>query len=420
MIPKKAIAAGSLAVAYALAMFQRTSFTELSSFLGGDGGLSEAAMAWVGSSFFWAYLMFQIPAGIMVDAAGARRVSAWGSAAMAAGSVLFASSHGAFGLACGRALIAAGAVSVFLALLSYCGKAFGKHSSSALGKALLVGNLGGIAAGAPLAALLAAVTWRHAWAGAGLASAAACAATLLLIPKEEGAEPILKALRHTLPSFARSMHRQDVYLGAGAMAGLAGAFHAFAGFGARQMAESFGMGTSVEGALVSAMVAGFALGAWLWGRLGDRSGSRSAAVRAGALSCAALWFGLSVSAPSHPAALGALLFATGMACGSFGNVYAILDELTAPDARGAVKAAANCGIALGAAVAQVAQGALPARLAALPCLLLSLAGLVCVFALARKARETLGLTTVSDMDLPAENAEEDLGAIEGTRAGVAA
>ena len=377
-------AAIALSLAYALAMFHRTSFSEVSSILGHDGALSTECLAWIGSAFFWVYLGFQIPAGILVDAAGARRVSAWGSAAMAIGAGLFASASTPWMMAGARGLCAAGAVSVFLALISYCSKSFGGHSSSALGRALLIGNIGGVASGAPLEFTLDLVGWRQAWWALAAGSVIAGLATLILAPRDAPGGSIRTAARKALPAFLDSLRHADVYLAAGALAGLAGAFHAFSGFGLHQLARSLGIDGQAEGMVVSAMVGGFALGSLAWGGIGDEAKARNKAARRVPSAAFALWAWVLLAPPSNPWLLGSAMFAAGFLCACFGNVYAMLDQLSAGKAQAAIKATANCGIALGAALAQVSQGMLSGKLAALPCLVLAALGVACCWALANR------------------------------------
>ncbi len=134
------------------------------------------------------------------------------------------------------------------------------------------------------------------------------------------------------------------------------------------------------------MIAGFAFGAWFWGRLGDKAAVRNRIVVQAPLAAAAVWTVLLASPPVWTPWLCALLFVAGLACSAFGCVYGMLAELSGPVARNSVTAAANCGIALAAAACQVVQGLLPGSMAALPCLVLSALGFWCCRKLAKHCR----------------------------------
>jgi hypothetical protein len=118
------------------------------------------------------------------------------------GSVLFAVGGSSWAFASGRGICAVGAVSCFLALLSFCASSAKGRSGSFLGKALMIGNIGGVLAGAPLALLLEHTSLNNTW----LILAAACAA---LVSR-------FNQLRCTTQSlFARAIERGQRGVGAG-------------------------------------------------------------------------------------------------------------------------------------------------------------------------------------------------------------
>lgn len=375
---------------YALAMFHRTAFSEIAPLLAMETGLSASCLGWIGSSFFWVYLLTQIPAGLLLDAVGPRRMSAWACAAMALGAAGFALARTPVPLAAARGLCAAGAVTIFLSLIAYCRESVPEHSNAILGRGLMIGNLGGIASAAPLGLAMDMLGWRDIWWLMAAVAALSSLTLLLTMPERERLLAPAQSLRHALPSFLRSMYRTDVYLGAGALAGLAGAFHGFTGFGAHRLADSLGIDLQDQGIAVSVMIGGYAFGVWWWGRLGDKTAVRNRIVMLAPLGAAAVWTVLLASPPIWTPWLCALLFAAGLACSAFGCVYGMLADLSGAAARNSVIAAANCGIALAAASCQVVQGLLPGPMAALPCLALSVLGFWCCCKLAQRCTVQLG------------------------------
>ena len=93
--------------------------------------------------------------------------------------------------------------------------------------------------------------------------------------------------------FSRARHL-EIYLAAGSLAGLAGAFHAFAGFGANRLAAAHQASRATEGLWVSLMVVGFAVGAWFWASVGDRAAVRTPALICSGVACVCLWLALSL------------------------------------------------------------------------------------------------------------------------------
>jgi MFS family permease len=137
-------------------------------FLSHEMGLSATDLGTLTSVYFLGFAGAQIPAGVLLDHYGARRVTACVLLFAAAGSLLFASSHSMTGMMTGRLLIGIGA-SVCLAGAF---KATAQHFPVAQltlinGLVMAVGGLGGVVVGAPLSMLLTLVQWRA--VGAGLA-----------------------------------------------------------------------------------------------------------------------------------------------------------------------------------------------------------------------------------------------------------
>jgi predicted MFS family arabinose efflux permease len=205
-------------------------------------------------------------------------------------------------------------------------------------------------------------------------------------PKDAPKSSAAKALALAIPQLRDSLSHVDVYLAAGALAGLGGAFHAFAGFGAHLLAERAGMNSMGAGWMVSAMAAGFAVGAAYWGKVADDTARRLSAAVTAPFGAVIAWGWLAAFPPSSPVLLCMALAACGWASASLSLAYPMLGELCRGKPQGAIKAAANCGIPLGAAAAQLVQGFLDARSCALPCLALSVLGAACFIAMAIRMR----------------------------------
>ena len=381
----------ALSLAYALAMLNRTSFSTLAPSVAETTGVGAAGLSIASSAFFWTYLLCQIPAGLLVDAFGTRRVAVWGSVFMAIGGLVFAWAPGGIaGLALGRSIIAVGAAGVFLALIAYC-SSYGASASSALGRGMMIGNLGGVIAGAPMAAVLALVDWRLFWLALSVAICAVAWMTWRVAPEDAPKTTARKALKDAIPQLKYALTQPNVYLACGALAGIGGAFNAFSGFGAHLLGQKAGMGVMGTGWMVSTMVAGFALGAGFWGKVGDSFDKRQLTVKVIPVVLVFIWAWLLVAPPAQPILLYATLAFCGFLSASYVLTHQLLSELCAGKAQGSTKASANCGIALGAASGQMAQGFMDPGISMLPCMVLAMFGAVCISTMAirlEKAKRT--------------------------------
>ncbi|WP_186026117.1 MFS transporter [Burkholderia gladioli] len=146
-------------------------------------GLSAADLGLLTSLYFLGFAGAQIPAGVLLDHYGPRRVTAAMLLFAAAGIGLFGLGHGIGALMAGRLLIGIG-VSVCLGAAF---KAIAEHFPIARlpmvnGFVMAVGGFGGVAVGSPLAWTLGFVGWRAVCAGLVLFTVAVAALIWLGAP----------------------------------------------------------------------------------------------------------------------------------------------------------------------------------------------------------------------------------------------
>src|SRR5262245_44420501 len=82
-------------LAYSTRQFARQNYGGLQKFIASDFSLDRAALGLLGSVFFYAYALFQMPWGIASDRFGNRGMTSLGLALIAATMVGFATSHSA-------------------------------------------------------------------------------------------------------------------------------------------------------------------------------------------------------------------------------------------------------------------------------------------------------------------------------------
>ncbi|HEV3425684.1 MAG TPA: MFS transporter [Paraburkholderia sp.] len=134
-----------------------------------DMGLSAADLGLLTSLYFLGFAGAQLPAGVLLDHFGARRVTAGTLLFAAAGIWVFGAAHSIGVMMLGRLLTGVG-VSVCLGAAF---KALAQHFEAARlplmnGLVMAVGGLGGVAVGSPLTWVLTFASWRAVCAGLGV------------------------------------------------------------------------------------------------------------------------------------------------------------------------------------------------------------------------------------------------------------
>jgi MFS family permease len=150
--------------------------------------LSGADLGLLTSLYFIGFALAQIPAGVLLDHFGPRRVTASMLVFAAVGIWVFGAAHGAGQMMIGRLLIGVG-VSVSLSAAFKASAQYFPVARLPLvnGFTMAFGGLGGVAVGSPLAVLLGVVSWRSVCVGLGIFTLAVSVAILLLAPdKRDG------------------------------------------------------------------------------------------------------------------------------------------------------------------------------------------------------------------------------------------
>lgn len=149
-----------LAIAYFFVYFHRTTGGAISESLQDFFGVGPAAVALLASAYLYAYTLMQIPSGILTDRLGPRKAASAFIILLAFGSVLCAVSamDGVknFNLmVAGKFLIGIGAAVIYIPIMKILAVWFRKNEFATMsGILLLIGNVGGIAAAAPMVILM--------------------------------------------------------------------------------------------------------------------------------------------------------------------------------------------------------------------------------------------------------------------------
>ncbi len=286
--------------------------------------------------YFYAYLLLQIPAGLLLDKFGPRKVTTISIAVCALGSLIFAKADTLFMAGLGRFLTGAGAGFAAVNCLKLIVNWFPfRHFAFMAGLMMTLAMLGAVGGQAPLAAFIEAFEWRTSIEIIGFAGLVLAGIFWLVVrdlspdhPREKHIVstkiPLLASLRLILKN------PQSWWLAA--YSGLAFApVMVFGGlWGVSFIAESFGLSNNVAAQSVSLIFIGFAVGAPFLGWFSDWIGRRRIVMfwgtAIGLLAISTAIYMPNIAAPM----LAFLLFVFGAAISSFLLCFTMIREITQP------------------------------------------------------------------------------------------
>ena len=149
------------AAAYVLSYVYRTVNAVISPDLTASLGVSASSLGLLTSAYFFAFAAMQIPAGMLLDRYGPRRIEPILLGVAGCGALTFAASNDLGGLAFARALIGAGVSVCLMAPLKAIAAWYSSERQASLGAWMMVaGGIGALLSTAPLAEALTVVSWR--------------------------------------------------------------------------------------------------------------------------------------------------------------------------------------------------------------------------------------------------------------------
>lgn len=185
---------GLLATGFLLVSFHRVTTAVLADDLARAFETTGAELGMLHAAFFYIYAGLQLPAGILVDRAGSRRVAAAGLCVMSAGVFVFALAPTyAVGFA-GRALLGLGGSVLYTATLRFLANWYRPDEFATMtGWSVAASGLGGVLATTPLAIAVDAADWRMVLVVIGFGSLALAVVTFRTVrdqPNDAGFQPL--------------------------------------------------------------------------------------------------------------------------------------------------------------------------------------------------------------------------------------
>lgn len=152
----------SVTSVYFFVYFHRVAPAAMSQVLMKEWSLSGTALGIMSSLYFLLYAAVQVPAGILADFVGPKKLIVLSAASMAVGSFLSYMAPTFTILCIGRALIGAGAGLTFVPLAKIFRSWFRRREfTTAIGLSGSIGSIGTIIASAPLISFMSLVGWRN-------------------------------------------------------------------------------------------------------------------------------------------------------------------------------------------------------------------------------------------------------------------
>jgi len=358
------------ALFYLAGFYLRTSPAVMTNELMRDFGIAASQLGQFSAFYFYAYILMQIPTGVLVDRWGARRLLIAGSLGATAGTMLFGAT-GSYALAsAGRALVGASTAVAWVVTLKLATHWFPKHRFAMMsGLGLMMGNIGALFAQVPLRLLVERFGWRGVAFGSAACVIAIGAAAALVVsndPSERGFESYaprdlqgtgrvtLGGLLRDFPTIFTYRNTWLIFLAQG---GFVGAMLSFTGlWGPPYLRQRFGLAATDASAVCSVMIVCWAIASPLAGHFSDARACRKPIYLGGAIVAAIGWATL-FYAPLPLAAFTVVAAATSFACGAVVVAFAYAKESVPVRFLGTISGAVNVGNMLGPTLLQPAIGA---------------------------------------------------------------
>ena len=265
------LAWATVATAYAIAFLQRVSPQSVSLSFMTEFGTDAAGVAMLASSYFWGYTLMQIPAGLLVDRYGVKRVVLFSMAASSLGSAAFALAPNLLDVFAARLIIACGDALVFTALLKLVAQSFSDERFGIMsGISQVSGYVGGAMATSPLAAAVTGFGWRACFVFIGcIGFANLIFASMVLRP--DPASHSERTMKSVLISTRQALSRGANWGCAMSFASHFAVVTTLSGvWGIPMVAHLFNISPSAAGAPLLAFMVGNAIGSIFLGHVADR------------------------------------------------------------------------------------------------------------------------------------------------------
>lgn len=286
--------------------------------------------------YFYAYMLLQIPAGLLLDKFGPRKTTTLALILCAFGSLVFASAETLFVAGVGRFLTGMGAAFAAVNCLKLIANWFPSRNFAFMaGLMMTMAMLGAVGGQAPLALFIQKMEWRYAMQFLGIVGFVLAAIFWLVVRDKSPDHGKMSNIVSTKISVIESLklvlkNPQSWWLSL--YSGLAFApVMVFGGmWGVSFVTDAFSLSQNMSAQMVSLIFIGFAIGAPFFGWFSDRLAHRRIVMVWGTL-LALFAISAVIYVPSVSASmLGILLFIFGFSISSFMLCFTVIREINLP------------------------------------------------------------------------------------------
>lgn len=361
-----------LILTYMLGYFHRMAPAVLSGDLQIAFNTSGTALGVLAASYFYAYTMMQIPAGVLADTWGPRRIVAAGTLVAALGALGFGLAENLWMAGFGRFLVGAGTSLIFIAILKLTSHWFYEHQfATVTGLTILLGNMGGLSAATPLSWGLEFASWRSIIVVLAAGSAALGVLVWIVVrdhPRDVGLPSMRELEGRTAHAAFPGNWRQGLlavlknrgtWPGFFVSMGMGGFFFTFAGLWAVPFLRDVqGFDRSLAAHHGSVLLLGFAIGSMTLGFISDRLGKRRLPMLGYLVAFIVCWAPVQMALPLPVWLSLSIYFLVGFFATGYTITLSSTKEVNAPALSGMATGVVNTGTFLGAAILQPLVGAI--------------------------------------------------------------
>lgn len=286
--------------------------------------------------YFYAYLLLQIPAGLLLDRFGPRKTTTLAIAVCAVGSLIFASANSIWIAGIGRFLNGAGAAFAAVNCLKLIANWFPfRQFAFMAGLMMTMAMLGAVGGQAPLSAFIQKMEWRHAIEVIGIAGLV-LAVLFWAVVRDKAPDHVrerhIVSTKVSLFNSIKGVLKNPQSWWLSIYSGFAFApVMVFGGlWGVSFIAEAFELSQNISAQMVSLIFIGFAIGAPVFGWFSDWLGRRRIVMIWGTIISLIAITVVIYSPGSSTYTLAFLLFIFGFSISSFLLCFTMITEINLP------------------------------------------------------------------------------------------
>ncbi len=357
-----------LAAMYVFVTFHRMAVGVVKTDLQNAFSIGAAQFANIGSMYFYAYFIMQIPSGILADKLGPKKTVASFSLLAALGSVVFGMAPNIMVAYIGRFMVGIGVSVVFICLIKIQSRWFyAKNFALMVGFAGVAANLGAILAQTPLVIAAKTFGWRSTFVYMGIAMLVFAVIVVLFVkddPTDMGlpgmdeleGRPAATASISVKEALRSVMSNKKTWIIAASYIGLYTGYVVLLGtFGVSYLMTSYGLAKVGAANLIIAAVVGSMASGLIVGYISDKIKKRKIVVVSLSIATLVCWV-VFIFVKMPLAALTPFLFIMGFVMSCFTMCWTMSNEVNDRRYSGIATGVVNCIGFAGAAIIPVIMG----------------------------------------------------------------